>query len=178
MNLDDLTPQDLEDAMHYPVAKAGSAFTQAIWGDQNITGAWPLVDPLLRRCWAQAWLKDQREHTQAVGFDPDEVVEAFTVDEPDHPLWCVFEELQLDVLLKWRQGVHEWGMTARHIVVGLDIELLYALPRSTAALVVPEGSPYVPLLMRYDQDAGWRVLNFLSEQVPVPGWPPQLGAGG
>lgn len=175
MNLDDLTPQQLEDAMHSAVCNAGFAFTQAVWGDRSITGAWPHVDPLLRRCWAQAWLKDQRDHTRALRFDPDEVVEAFTDEQPDHPLWPVFEELQLELLHGWRRGVHEWGVTAEHKLIGLDLELLYMLPRPESGDVVAEGSPFLPLLMRYDKAAGWRVLNFLSEQVPEPGWPPSLG---
>jgi hypothetical protein len=32
--------------------------------------------------------------------------------------------------------------------------------------------PCVPLLLRYDPDTGWRLLNFLSAEIPEPGWPP------
>lgn len=177
MGLDDHTPQQLEDAIHWAVCEAGIAFTQAVWGERSITAAWPHVDPLLRRCWAQAWLKDQRDQAVAAGFDPDDVVEAFTADKPDHPLWCVFEELQLPVLLDWAPGLHEWGSSARHIVVGLDIELLYLMPHPDEGDVVAVGTQRQPMLMSYDEQAGWRVLNFLSEQIPVPGWPPQLGNG-
>lgn len=175
MNLDDLTPQQLEDATHSAVCNAGFAFTQAVWGDRSITEAWPHVDPLLRRCWAQAWLQDQRDAVRADGYDPDAVVEAFTAEQPEHPLWPVFEGLQLAVLLHWAQGVHEWGASARHIVVGLDLELLYMLPKPAEGDVA-SGEVRMPLLMSYDESVGWRVLNFLSEQPPVPGWPPQMGA--
>ena len=161
--------------MHSAICNAGFAFTRAVWGDRSITAAWPHVDPLLRRCWAQAWLQDQRDHTRSLGFDPDEVVEAFTEEQPDHPLWGIFEELQLELLHGWGQGVHEWGVTARHIVVGLDLEQLYMMPRPDEGDVVPADAPFLPLLMRYDQEAGWRVLNFVSEQIPEPGWPPNLG---
>lgn len=174
MNLGDLTPQQLEDAMHAAVCTAGFAFTDAVWGEGSLTAAWRLVDPLLRRCWAQAWLQDQRDTARANGFDPGEVVEAFAAERPDHPLWCVFEQLQLEALHEWRQDVHEWGVTAEHKLIGLDIELLYMLPRPEHGDVVPEGSPNVPLLMRYDAEAGWRVLNCVSEEIPVPGWPPRL----
>lgn len=175
MNLEDLTPQQLEDAAHSVVCNVGFAFTQAVWGDHSLTEAWPHVDPLLRRCWAQGWLKDQRQTARAQGFDPDEIVEAFTTEQPHHPLWCVFEQLQLEELHGWRQGVHEWVVSAEHKLIGVDLELLYMLPRPEQGDVVAEGTPFVPLLMSYDREAGWRVLNFISEQVPVPGWPPQMG---
>ncbi|WP_019072398.1 hypothetical protein [Streptomyces hokutonensis] len=174
MSLDGITPQALDDFLHWPVCQAGYVFTQAVWGDHSLTDAWPLVDPLFRRCWAQGWLQDQRDLTRACGFDPDEVVEAFTAECPEHPLWPEFERLQLEALHGWKQDVHEWGATAEHKLVGVDLELLYMLPRPESGNVVAEGSPFVPLLMRYDVEAGWRVLNCVSEHVPVPGWPPQL----
>jgi len=174
MNLEDLTPQDREDAAHAAVCTAGFAFTQAVWGDRSLTKAWPLIDPTLRRCMAQAWLHGQEETALQVGFEPDDVVEAFAEERPEHPLWCVFENLQLPDLLEWMPGVHEWMVTARHIVLDLDVELLYMLPRPDEGDVVPEGSPFLPLVMRYDQAAGWQVLNFVSEAMPAPGWPPQM----
>lgn len=29
--------------------------------------------------------------------------------------------------------------------------------------------------MQYDEGVGWRLLNFTSEQIPQPGWPPSMG---
>ncbi|KAB1149230.1 hypothetical protein F7R91_05585 [Streptomyces luteolifulvus] len=176
MNLGDLTPQQLEDAMHSVLCNAGFAFTSAIWRDRSMTAAWPHVDPVLRRCWAQGWLHDQRGRARELGFEPDEVVEAFTEEEPQHSLWSVFEDLQVRALLEWKPGVHEWWATARHIVAGLDLEMLYMMPKPAEGDIAAADSPFLQLLMRYDQAAGWRVLNFLSEEIPVPGWPPRLGA--
>lgn len=174
MNLDDLTPEQLEDAAHAAVCNAGFAFTQALWGAQSLTKAWPLMDPVLRRCLAQAWLNGQQEHARGLGMDPDDIVEAFTAERPEHPLWCVFEELQLPDLLAWKPGAHEWGVTARHIVLGLDVELIYMLPRPAEGDMVDDLSVFLPLVMSYDRAAGWRVLNFFSEQLPEPGWPPRV----
>lgn len=174
MNLDDLTPQQLEDAAHAAVCNAGFAFTEALWGERSLSKAWPHLDPTLRRCMTQAWLHGQKERARAVGFDPDDVVEAFAVDQPTHPLWCVFEELQLPDLLEWKPGAHEWVATARHIVLDLDVELVYMVPRPAEGDIATDWSTFLPLVMRYDPAAGWRVLNFLSEGRPEPGWPPKL----
>ncbi|MGW7722198.1 hypothetical protein ACWGJ6_02420 [Streptomyces canus] len=174
MNLDGLTPQQMEDALHSAVCNAGFAFTRALWGEQSLTKAWPLTDPELRRCMAQAWLHGQKDTAYRAGFDPDDVVEAFAADRPDHPLWCVFEELQLPDLLAWRPGAHEWMVTAEHKLIALDTELLYMLPRPAEGDVVPVGTPFLPLVMRHDERAGWRVLNFLSDALPEPGWPPRM----
>lgn len=162
-----------EDGAHNAVRAAGFAFTEALWGGQSLIKAWPLLDPELRRCMAQAWLYGQEGMARRVGFEPDDVVEAFTADQPEHPLWCVFEELQLPDLLEWKPGVHEWAVTAHSNPVALDVELIYMVP-PTEDGIVSDTSVYLPLVMRYDPVAGWRVLNFLSDGRPEPGWPPRL----
>ncbi|MFD4788886.1 hypothetical protein ACFWN1_17885 [Streptomyces sp. NPDC058459] len=174
MDPNEFDAETLDALAHWPVCEAGYGFTRAVWRDVSLTAAWPHVDPLLRRCWAQTWLQDQRDVAREDGYDPDDVVEAFTADRPVHSLWPVFEEVQLASLHGWVQGVHEWGPTAEHKPVGLDLELVYMVPRPASGNVVPEGGAWMPLLMRYDPVAGWRVLNFLAEIVPEPGWPPRL----
>lgn len=173
MSLDGLSPEQVEDAAHTAVHTVAFAFTEAVWGVQSLAKAWPLTDPVLRRCMAQAWLYGQEGHAHDAGFDPDDVVEAFAADQPEHPLWEVFEELQLPSLLEWKPGAHEWAVTARPNPVALDVELIYMVP-PTEDGVVSDTSVFLPLVMRYDAVAGWRVLNFLSDGRPEPGWPPRL----
>ncbi|MGW3114420.1 hypothetical protein [Streptomyces sp. NPDC001091] len=173
MNFDDLTSQQLEDAIHSAVCNAGFAFTAALWGEQSLTAAWPLMHPDLRRCLTQAWLVGQRDHARALGYDPDEVVEAFAEPVPRHALFCVFEALQLPDLLAMCPGADQWMVTAEYKLVALDTELLYMIPPPAEGDVVPEGTAFLPLVMRHDE-AGWRVLNFFGEVVPEPGWPPRL----
>lgn len=65
-------------------------------------------------------------------------------------------------------------MPLRLRIIGL-LELLYMLPKPAEGDVA-SGEVRMPLLLSYDESVDWRVLNFLSEQPPVPGWPPQMGA--
>ncbi|MFJ4201549.1 hypothetical protein ACIP2Y_18200 [Streptomyces sviceus] len=153
MDLDDLTPEQREDVAHAAVCSAGFAFTQALWGERSLTLAWPVMDPVLRRCLAQAWLHGQQDHARRMGMDPDDIVEAFAADRPEHPLWCVFEELQLPDLLAWKLGAHEWCATARHHPLALDVELLYMVPPTEDGLV-SDVSVFLPLVMSYDQGGG------------------------
>jgi hypothetical protein len=171
---DDLTAEQVDDAMHTAVRDAGMAFARALWGERSFTPAWPHLDPVLRRCLAQTWLLGQEDLVRREGFEPDDVVEAFAVDQPEHPLWAVFEELQLPDLLAWWPGADAWLPTTKYTVLDLDVESFYLVPPPAEGEAVPEDSPFLLLVMRYDREAGWRVLNFFSEAMPVPGWPPRM----
>jgi len=112
--------------------------------------AWPAVDPLLRTCWAQLWAEPLWARMQADGFRPDDVIAALTEESP----------------------LRTWGASGNHRLIAPDIELTYLTPHQGP---IPPGGQFIgtPFLMRYSDDA-WRVLNFFSERLPQPGWPPQL----
>jgi hypothetical protein len=171
----EMSPQDQEDAAHFAVCEAGYHFVHAVWGARNLSRAWPHVDPLLRRCWAQAWLNGQQDKARGDGFEPAGVVDAFTAEKPEHPLWRIFTGLQTDLLLeRCPKDVADWSLTARHILVAPDVELLRLLPPPAQGDVAAVGTQFMPLVMRYEPGPGWRVLNFTSENIPVPGWPPTM----
>lgn len=152
------------------------AFADLYWGRRDIEAAWLLTDPLLRRCWGQAWLLPMRDKARSEGFDPDDVIEAFTADEPQHELWAHFVRAQSRVRPdEPRIDVRAWGVKVNPDPVGLDLELVRYLPTPASGVIQPE-ELYVamPLLMRYTEGAGWRMLNFSGEVVPTPGWPPTM----
>jgi hypothetical protein len=173
--LDDVDEQAREDEAHGAVVMAGLAFVHGVWRWRDLLAAWGFVDPLLRRCWAQAWLYPIADAVRACGEDPDAVVEAFTADRPAHRLWKRFAREQMRHLLRaYPKDLIEWAPTARHILVGPDLEMLYLLPVPAEGDIVEDVRENLPLLMRFDPAFGWRVLSFVGESVPVPGWPPAL----
>ncbi|MFF4839260.1 hypothetical protein ACFY2G_04255 [Streptomyces collinus] len=162
-----------------PIMEAAWAFASAFWVDQDMRATWRATHPTLRRCWAQTWLMPLRDQARSDGLDPDEVVEAFTADEVDHPLWQPFARTQARQASTLPVDPETWGVKVNPDLIAPDVALVRLLP-IPASGVVEVGEQYVavPLLVQYDEAAGWRMLNFVSEQVPVPGWPPQLGVGG
>lgn len=163
-------------AAHAEVVEGVFAFAEPFWGRRDLRAAWPHTDPDLRRCWAQQWLTPVRERVRRDGFRPGEVVEAFAEDEPDHPLFPVFEELQMPRLLG-AGPVHTWGTTFGHRLVAPDVELVHLMPvpDDGSVRVLRPGEAFVgmPFLMSL-REGRWRVLNFFSERLPEPGWPPVL----
>jgi hypothetical protein len=156
------------------VAQGAWAFAGAFWVDRDMDAAWLRVDPLLRRCWAQAWLMPLLEQARSDGFDPDEIVESFATSEPDHPLWETFARTQ-ERHANLPVSRDTWGMKVNPEPVAPDVELVRFLPKPDSGVIAP-GETYasVPLLMRYEAGAGWRLLNFTSENIPTPGWPPAM----
>ncbi len=169
---------DPEDAAIYaaqaPVINAAWAFAEAFWVDRDMRATWKAAHPTLRHCWTQTWLMPMRAQARAEGFGPDEVVEAFAVDEVDHPLWEPFARTTLRgaTLPVTRET---WGMKVNPDYVAPDVVLVRLLPvPASGQIEVDETYASVPLLMQHDEGDGWRLLNFVSEQIPVPGWPPQM----
>ncbi|WP_455361992.1 hypothetical protein [Streptomyces sp. SYSU K21746] len=131
--------------------------------------------PAVRLCWAQAWLHPMLDKARGDGYDPDAVVEAFTADRPDHELWDAFARTQLRGADSAVQR-DTWGMKVNPDIVAPDVELVQFTPIPASGVIQPgERYEMVPLLMRYEEGPGWRILNFVSEAIPVPGWPPSMG---
>lgn len=165
-------------AAQHAIISAAWKFVEPYWVDHDVRAAWVATHPTLRLCWAQQWLTPMRAQARADGLNPDAVVEAFTADEVDHPLWEPFERAAL-------KGAtlpvtpETWGIKANPEYLAPDVALLRLLPTPTDGVIRP-GEQYmsVPLVMQYEDGPGWRLLNFASEQIPEPGWPPRLGADG
>ncbi len=150
-----------------------------------VSAAWRFIIPALRDdgrpvpslCWAQGWLGLNRADAEAEGYDLGQVAVALADEVPTHPLWRHFSR----VLLRDLHGVADLdpdvcGVGANARVFGVDIELLY-LQEKTGL----EGDIWqtgverlvLPIVMRLN-DNQWRVLNYGSETIPIPGWPPTL----
>ncbi len=84
-------------------------------------------------------------------------------------------------LLRDPQGIADfdpdtWGIGANARLHAVDIELLYLQDKTGLEGDVwqPGQERFVlPVVMRLGDDE-WRVLNFGSETIPRPGWPPTL----
>jgi len=160
-----------------PVTSAAWRFLTPALRDNDLTVAWPAVDLTLRLCWAQAWLGLNRAQAAADGYDLHEVAVALTDDAPSHPLWRHFSR----VLLRDLHGVanvdpNTWGIGANVRVVDVDTEVLYLQDMTglEGGVWQPgQERSVLPIVMRLAHGQ-WRVLNFGSETVPIPGWPPTL----
>lgn len=146
------------------------------WNDWDVRTSWRLLHPVLRRCWVQHWMSHLGPEVVRSMGDRDALLAGLTEDEPRHRWWAFFEASAVEYLagLDPADG-REWGVGAEPHLVAPDVELLaiWPVPDDPAA-PVPEGSPHVPMLMRFEPHAGWRLLNFFSVDEPVPGWPPNL----
>lgn len=160
-----------------PVMNAAWAFAKTYWIDQDMRATWRLTHPTLRRCWSQAWLMPLLEQGRVGGYDPDAVAEAFAEDEVDHELWTCFVRTQVMHTASLAIDQDSWGLKANPEFVAPDVMLVRLLSIPDAGAVGLDATvTSVPLLMQYDVEPGWRLLNFGSDQIPVPGWPPHLGS--
>ena len=164
-------------AAQAPVMQAAWEFAGAYWVDHNMRAAWRATHLTLRRCWTQAWLMPLIEQVRAEGLDPGEVVEAFAEGEVEHALWEPFARTQTRQAQTLPVDRETWGTKVNPDFIAPGVMLVRLLPVPPDGVIQP-GEAYlsVPLLLQHDEGSGWRLLNFVSEEIPVPGWPPQLGA--
>lgn len=167
---------DVEGAARPTANEVVHLLHQALWMDWDVRTAWPLLDPVLRVAWVQHWhCHLQRKVTRSMG-DRDELLAALTVAVPQHRFWAFFEASAVEYLagLGPADG-REWGVSAEPHLIAPDVELLAICPvPDNPTDPVPEGSPLVPMLMRFEPTVGWRLLSIFSAAVPEPGWPPTL----
>lgn len=175
-----MDPENQDDAViaaQAPVMQAAWEFAGAYWVDHDMSAAWLATHPTLRRCWTQAWLMPLAEQASADGYDPDEVVEAFAEDVVEHALWEPFARMQTRQAQTLPVDRETWGTKVNPDFIAPGVILVRLLPVPPGGVIQPEETyASIPLLMQHDEGNGWRLLNFVSEQIPVPGWPPQLGA--
>ncbi|MFJ8766679.1 hypothetical protein [Streptomyces clavifer] len=170
-----MTSDDERYAADAPIMQNAWAFAKAFWVDHDMEETWLCTDPLMRRCWVQAWMHPLLDELRADGYDRDQVVEDLVKDQPAHELWAPFARTQLKGAAMQPVDVETWGIKVNPEPVALDVELLHLLPKPAGGVIQP-GETYTsqPLLMRFEQGEGWRVLNLVGVVPPTPGWPPVL----
>lgn len=137
----ELDPIEQQSALaHAAVVGVAKVWVDAVWKERDLRAAWRLTDPQLRRCWAQQYLYPILVHVRADGYDPDEVVEALVVDEPEHPIWVHFERVQLRGFQQMWPDMTEWGIGMGHHPEGPDLEAIWFAPPGVE--VIGEGEPY------------------------------------
>lgn len=185
MSMTDFGPDDVDPeefaaiAAQLPVVSAAWNFINCVYMDQRIDAAWPFIDPTLRLCWVQSWIDANGQAISEDGYDRETVAAALKVTRPRHPLWRNFQRVwlrDLRGLIDFDPETYGIGSNAR--VLAVDTELLYLQDKSgliDSRWEAGTERTVFPIVMRY-ASGQWRVLNFGSDTVPEPGWPPHLGA--
>lgn len=159
-----------------PIA-AARRWIGAVMHDWDWDAAWLLTDPLLRLAQAQAWLWGSRTELGLADHELDELAEALCQDEPTHPLWEELSEVELHIHHQtWSEfDLDRWQVAGRPRVVAPDLEVVLFLRPEEDPIVVTDPPLVVarPFLMRFGE-AGWLVAHAGSDQLPVPGWPPEF----
>jgi len=162
----------IDENPHANVQAVVRAVQVAFWQEWNVRLAWPLLDPVLRRVWVQHWHSHLDPAVAASLGDRDALLDALTADDPGNRWWAFFEASAVEYLAGLvDDDVTEWAVSAEPMLMGPDMELLGLWPATEDGTADGSG-PCVPLLMRYEPDVGWLLLNFMSADVPEPGWPP------
>jgi hypothetical protein len=158
-----------------PIAPARRWIT-AVMADGDWDEAWLLTDDVLRLTHVQAWLWAHRDDAELSDEDLDELAASVCEDGPAHPLWDDFSEL---VLLTYHQTWQEfdldrWKVDTSPRPVAPDLEVV-VFTREEEQIIATDQRFYVvrPFLMHLT-DAGWKVAHAGSDQLPIPGWPPEF----
>ncbi|MDX2708084.1 hypothetical protein PV350_35355 [Streptomyces sp. PA03-6a] len=162
-------PDLTEVLAHAAPARAAQKFVTAVWRDRSMEEAWQLVESPLRLFWADLWLRACIADGLAPDLGTDEVIADLAANGPEHALWPVFAASLLETFLGLPGDVHTWIPTDRQLVAGLDLVVVGMVPQPAEGIAVPEDSPMLPMLMRYDLEAGWLVANAGGDQLPVVG---------
>lgn len=168
-------PEDEQQQLRsqHTVVKPAREFVRRLWGEGDLRGGWPLVDPLLRTCLAQKWIFDNRTDVERDGWSKDELVDAFVENTPDHPLWHHFERVNVRNFQSQWDDLTQWGTATKTRLRSPDVETVVFLPPGVQVWEADAVHRVYMFLMRHDETAGWRVLN-LWDFIPEPGWPPRL----
>lgn len=159
------TEEELE--AHYgangPVVIARQ-FIESALHDEDLDTIWPITDQSLRRALVGAWADANDAHPLLEGFDREELVEALSVDEPDHELWEGFADTQLcECRGVWAHvELDKWGFASRPRPIDIDVELVLLIKGDGSPTVYFDDGPTlvetVPFVMRHTE-SGWRVAG-------------------
>lgn len=175
-------PRDLpEDAQQEILAQV--AVMKAAWSFLNkfyrgdLSAAWDVLHPTYKLCLAQWWVKANETPLSSEGYDLGTAAQDLaSTTGGENDLWDDFSRV---VLRDFTQGfpldpgTASIGAAVR--MIDLDTELLYVHPDS------PDGGRWdpgetkgvYPLVMKLSGNE-WKVLNWASDIIPVPGLPPTL----
>lgn len=173
--LNDLPDEVRDEAISQSgVMGAGFDFLKALYGGDWI-GTWDATHPTLRLCLSQFWADRNREALQLGGHDYKTVADELSAtSHGDHELWKPFTDFLHN---RFRDGVpldpEAAGIGHSRREVDRDTELLYVHPKGGFIWQPGETRLTYPLLMQLDK-GHWKVLNWRSETIPVPGYPPTL----
>lgn len=176
-NPNELPEENLEEivAQGEIVASAWEFLRSFYSGD--LISAWEVIHPTLRLCWAQWWVDANRSALQDHGYTLEDSAESLSHDSGDeHALWKDFERVILrDFRTAYPLEVDSAAIGSAPRLITLDTELLYVHPNSPdGGLWQPgEKRAVYPLVMRLEDDT-WKILNWASDSIPVPGYPPTL----
>lgn len=172
-----LSPEEREQlSAQVQMASAAWNFLNPFYAG-DLEAAWDFIHPTYRLCLAQWWAEANRNALNAGGYDAETTAEDLSRSgSKGNPLWADFARVILrDFWKAYPLDVASAGIGGTPRLVALDTELLYVHPE------VPEGFIWKPgeertayaILMRL-LDGQWKVLNWASEKIPVPGMPPEL----
>lgn len=172
-----LPDESLEDiAAQTAVVSAAWKFLRSFY-DGDFSTAWTVMHPVFRLCLVQWWAHANRDSLEATGYSVEKTAEELAQSSPgEHELWGSFARVILrDMRNAYPLDPAVAGIGSTPRVLALDTELLYVHPEPPAnGLWLPgEFSMAYGLVMRLTEGQ-WAVLNWGSEAVPTPGYPPAL----
>jgi hypothetical protein len=144
---------------------------------EDLARAWPLVHPQLRLCWVQWWATANEIALWQEGYELVKISPALASSgAKEHPLWADFERVLLrDFRKAYPLDLTTSGIGVAPRVIALDTELLYVhaeIPPGGAWEAGADSLAY-PMVMQLN-DNRWFVLNWASDVIPTPGYPPTL----
>jgi hypothetical protein len=165
-----------EAAAQVEVAVAAFRFLSAVYRGDRVQ-AWGYMHPVLRLCWAQAWVEANRESLVSGGHDPEGTAHALASGTAgSHELWEHFTGVMLREMCEaFPLDPDEAGIGSNLRAVALDTELLYVhpLPPTSGVWDPDEFADAYPLVMNVNEGR-WTVLNWGYDAIPIPGFPPIL----
>lgn len=158
------------------VTSVGWRFLESFYGG-DFASAWEKANPVFRLCLAQWWASANKAKLEASGHELTMTAERLALSVPgEHPLWSQFAGVILrDFRNAYPLDIAAAGIGSAPRLIAIDTELLYVHPE------IPDGGlwqedesrPVYPLLMRFETGK-WTVLNWSSDRIPTPGYPPSL----
>lgn len=158
--------------------QAARLWIRAVMQEDDWDTAWALTDEVFRLAQVQAWLWPHRHDLELAGDDLDELAGSLCREGPEHALWEEFADMVLQTYRDtWLEfDLRRWSVAGRPRLVAPDLEVV-VFTRREDPVIQTEQAVYVarPFLMRFDGGA-WAVAHAGSDQLPVPGWPPEFPA--
>ncbi len=128
----------------------------------------------------QWWATANKGALRQAGYELVKSAEDLARSVPkEHPLWTEFERVVLrDFRNAYPLNLAISGIGVAPRVIALDTELLYVHSEIPPGGVWEESADSFayPMVMKLD-DSTWSVLNWASDVIPTPGYPPILSTG-